>query len=114
MGYEGKISSAHGQRKADKVRQRDDYTCKICGDTNGNMQVHHIIYLPDKLPWEYPDHLLVTLCRKCHKIIHSPNGFEKLSEKQMEHHFNIFCKLYDENIFIIEQYYKYHNNGWLG
>ena len=34
------------------------------------LNVHHRYYVKDKLPWEYPDEALVTLCEDCHKKLH--------------------------------------------
>jgi hypothetical protein len=34
------------------------------------LQVHHLYYITSKIPWEYQDKALVTLCDSCHKRIH--------------------------------------------
>lgn len=54
------------QRKKNGILERDNYTCQRCTDTLSNLQVHHLYYLPNKLPWEYPDEALLTLCDLCH------------------------------------------------
>lgn len=53
-------------RKRDSIKIRDNYTCKKCGDEERKQDVHHIEYLQGKDLWDYPDHLLETLCDKCH------------------------------------------------
>jgi hypothetical protein len=55
------------QRKKNGILERDNYTCQWCTDTLSNLQVHHLFYLPNKLPWEYPDEALLTLCEVCHQ-----------------------------------------------
>ena len=35
-----------------------------------DLNVHHTYYQIDKLPWEYPDECLQTLCRSCHEKVH--------------------------------------------
>ena len=35
--------------------------CFECG-TATNLTVHHVIYFKDRLPWEYQDSQLLTLC----------------------------------------------------
>ena len=35
-----------------------------------DLNVHHTYYQIDKLPWEYPDESLQTLCRSCHERVH--------------------------------------------
>jgi ribosomal protein S14 len=74
-------------RKA--VFERDNYTCKICGDNHGgNLNAHHIIYLKNlikihniKTREESSNHLElwnisngITLCEKCHKLVHKNKG----------------------------------------
>lgn len=34
------------------------------------LHVHHTYYILDKLPWEYENSSLVTLCHNCHNDIH--------------------------------------------
>lgn len=36
-----------------------------------NLHIHHKYYQKGKLPWEYPDEALVTLCWSCHESLHS-------------------------------------------
>ena len=62
--------------KAFEIKERDNFCCQEChayinGLENGNyLDVHHIQYLPSRMPWEYPNDLLITLCRRCHKAVH--------------------------------------------
>ncbi|KAB2810005.1 hypothetical protein [Phaeocystidibacter luteus] len=35
-----------------------------------NLHVHHNYYVEGKLPWEYEDHALITLCNTCHSDLH--------------------------------------------
>ena len=35
--------------------------------TTRTLNVHHLAYLPGTAPWDYPDHLLVTLCEEHHQ-----------------------------------------------
>lgn len=35
-----------------------------------DLHVHHTYYQIDKLPWQYPDESLQTLCRSCHEKVH--------------------------------------------
>lgn len=38
-----------------------------------SLHVHHKYYILDRLPWEYPDVDLVTLCNWCHWQFHGEN-----------------------------------------
>ena len=84
--YNGNIQ-AHGtygsllfdprwRKKRSEIIKRDSNSCVVC-KVNGNLQVHHRQYhfvVRDnqfKLPCEYEDRLLITLCELCHKRGHS-------------------------------------------
>lgn len=54
------------QKKAAHIKERDNWQCCQCHDEFSNLQVHHKYYKRDKMPWEYPDDALVTLCDLCH------------------------------------------------
>jgi thymidylate synthase (FAD) len=51
------------------VRERDDFTCRLCGQRGGTLEVHHVLPV-----WSRPDLVLdmdnlVTLCEECHDSI---------------------------------------------
>jgi thymidylate synthase ThyX/transposase-like protein len=51
------------------VRERDDFTCRLCGQRGGKLEIHHILPV-----WSRPDLVLemdnlVTLCEECHASI---------------------------------------------
>jgi hypothetical protein len=48
--------------------QRDDFKCKLCGDKETTLNIHHLSYAEN--PWSIADHLMITLCEHCHKLIH--------------------------------------------
>lgn len=50
------------------VRARDRYTCRLCGKTGGELQVHHIMPRSEG-GTDIPENL-VTLCPKCHAALH--------------------------------------------
>lgn len=54
------------QKKRLEIFQRDLWMCAVCHDTQSTLAVHHRLYLPNRLPWDYPDNLLITLCESCH------------------------------------------------
>ena len=57
------------------IRERDNYTCQLCGKLQGDLAfcVHHIDY--DKLNGN-PDNL-ITLCHKCHIKTNFNRGYWK-------------------------------------
>lgn len=58
------------------ILRRDMYRCVHCHSDKG-LQVHHRQYHfmisvhKFRLPWDYPNHLLITLCESCHRKGHS-------------------------------------------
>ena len=67
--YYKQLESPEWKAKAEQIKDRDHYTCKICGKQY-NLQVHHKKYIKGLKAWEYPDHLLITLCSSCHTKKH--------------------------------------------
>lgn len=67
--YSEKLRSPLWQRKKAEILQRDNFTCVICGSRDKSLQVHHIVYAK-RDPWDYPDHMLQTLCCDCHEFRH--------------------------------------------
>lgn len=62
--------------KRTEIMTRDNGCCVICKETE-ELQVHHRQYQfvkaakAFKMPWDYPNDLLITLCRSCHQRGHS-------------------------------------------
>ena len=62
--------------KRKEILERDTNQCILCGNQN-KLQVHHRQYHLIKAtgtfkpPWDYDNHLLITLCESCHKRGHS-------------------------------------------
>lgn len=52
------------------VFERDEFTCKICGQVGGSLQAHHIIRWVDSVKLRFEIDNGITLCKKCHKEIH--------------------------------------------
>lgn len=52
-----------------QILERDNFSCKLCGNTKLRLDIHHHLYEPDKEPWEYSDDVLETYCKKCHTVV---------------------------------------------
>lgn len=48
----------------------DGNKCCNC-ESNKFLQVHHLYYQFPRVPWDYPNRALITLCKKCHEKLHS-------------------------------------------
>lgn len=55
------------QKRRLEIMNIDGFTCQMCYDTTKTLNVHHLIYLPGRMPWEAPDRHLITLCEDCHE-----------------------------------------------
>lgn len=53
-----------------KIFERDNFTCKLCGDKESTLNVHHKNYYFNKDPWDCGENNLVTLCNDCHSNEH--------------------------------------------
>ena len=53
------------KRMRDKIKERDDYRCVKCGDSEDSLEVHHIVAFGD-FGSHSPENL-ITLCWNCHR-----------------------------------------------
>lgn len=54
------------------------------------LQVHHKKYIQERMPWEYAEEDLITLCNECHNIYHSESLipiYDKLLNLIEQRHF---------------------------
>ena len=70
LTYSEKLLDPRWQRRRLEVFKRDRWRCRVCNATTQSLHAHHVAYLRDHDPWEYPDHWLVTLCNGCHDREH--------------------------------------------
>lgn len=58
------------------VLERDNWTCQICGKTSKEAQlhVHHMDPVAQNLMFQNDMDSRITLCKKCHKMVHSRIG----------------------------------------
>lgn len=74
VDYYEYIASEEWRSKADATKARDGH-CLLCGSTH-HLDAHHLTYA--HLGDERPDEL-VTLCRRCHELVHENGLHESLS-----------------------------------
>jgi len=68
--YGQKLRDPRWQKRRLEVMQRDEFTCRMCGDNTCTLNVHHLAYSRGKNPWDTDMDLLVTLCEWCHEEWH--------------------------------------------
>lgn len=77
LSYNEQINHPHWQRKRLEIMRRDKWECRVCGESNKQFHVHHLYYEKDCHIWDYDNEALVTICKDCHKEIHT--DLKKLS-----------------------------------
>ncbi len=65
-----------------KVMQRDNYKCRLCG-TPFNLNEHHIVYKSEDRKLINEPTNLIVLCTKCHAIVHSNKHYWQPILKEM-------------------------------
>lgn len=65
--YSQKLKNPFWQRRRLEIFNRDHFACTNCGSTHRELQVHHLEYLGDIAPQDYPNDMLITLCDVCHE-----------------------------------------------
>ena len=68
--YSEKLKDPRWQRKRLEIMERDRFSCSVCCEDKSMLSVHHRYYITGRMPWEYPDWALITLCESCHKDRH--------------------------------------------
>lgn len=64
--YAEKLLDQRWQQRKTSIQIRDQFTCQKCGAKNETVHVHHRHYILGREIWDYPDELLVLVCKKCH------------------------------------------------
>jgi len=72
LSYRDQLKDKRWHIKRNAILLRDNHQCKNtnCKHRNDNsviIEVHHLDYIDGKMAWEYPDDMLVSLCRICHE-----------------------------------------------
>jgi len=80
--YAEKLKDPRWQRRRLEILNRSDFTCEDpgCGTKTETLHVHHLDYLPNAEPWEYPDEYLMVLCESCHTTV---SEYRPIYEKQI-------------------------------
>src|SRR5205085_12374091 len=65
--YAQKLKDPRWQKKRLEVMNRDNFTCRMCGDDKSHLNVHHLYYAESGNPWDVHESALLTLCETCHE-----------------------------------------------
>lgn len=64
------LDDSRWQQRKNEILRRDGNKCqnRSCkSKLFTSLQVHHFYYFTGRMPWEYPDDMLITLCKYCHE-----------------------------------------------
>jgi len=98
--YSEKLKHPKWQKKRLEILNRDKFTCKLCGDTESTLHVHHLEYKPNTEPWDYPNANFKTLCEYCHREIENLKAIfpdvaileiDKFGDKNGIYHIYNYC-----------------------
>lgn len=73
MTYSEQLKHPNWQRKRLEIMQRDDFMCRMCGDSEVTLHIHHRSYEKGRMAWDYPNENFCTLCEGCHKLVTDTN-----------------------------------------
>jgi hypothetical protein len=70
--YQEQLQDPRWQARRDHILTRDNWECQNprCPGTSNHLHVHHRWYGRGRMPWQYPDEALITLCDVCHHAEH--------------------------------------------
>lgn len=90
--YSDKLKNPKWQKKRLSVLNRDKWKCKLCGDADTNIQVHHTKYVGAN-PWDTPDEFLISICEHCHQVLHELKDEEvvRVTKERMGDSLHIFA-----------------------
>lgn len=70
MTYKEILKEEKWSIKRREILLRDGHKCLNC-ESEWFLQVHHKVYINGRLPWEYSNCQLITLCDTCHSELHT-------------------------------------------
>ena len=64
--------------------ERDNYTCRICRQYGGDLNVHHLFNFSEHLYLRTSIDNGITLCKECHKQFHKLYGYKNNTKEQFD------------------------------
>lgn len=65
--YSDLLKDQRWTAKRSRIIRRAGAKCEDCGKAGELLEVHHCYYRFGRYPWQYPDAVLLALCRSCHE-----------------------------------------------
>ena len=73
LTYEQQLETDDWHKKRSSILERDSHKCQMCGakgDDESPLNIHHRYYHYPRYAWAYDDSALITLCKRCHELVH--------------------------------------------
>jgi hypothetical protein len=71
INYSDQLKSKYWLSLRELILERDNYKCQECNCESNKLNVHHKVYIENRMAWDYSHLLLITLCPDCHKKVHA-------------------------------------------
>jgi len=84
VSYSDRLRHPRWQKKRLQIMERDNWACYHCKKTDVTLNVHHQYYVLGRLPWQYPNDALITLCEVCHGREHEYERLANLIKKYIK------------------------------
>ncbi len=68
--YTEQLKDPRWQRRRLECFEAANWRCQHCNRADQSLHVHHVHYIKNRAPWEYPDDYLVVLCNEHHSERH--------------------------------------------
>jgi hypothetical protein len=79
--YREHLKDPRWQQKRLLILERDEWTCQQCGRNDLPLNIHHTEYKSGRMPWEYEEVFLITLCHACHTLLGTQTTGRRLQPK---------------------------------
>lgn len=96
MTYAEKLKDSRWWNRKREILDLAENCCADCGEKfpDHEIDVHHLIYLRGREPWDYPDELLMPLCRDCHFQRQVSQEELQIEVARISRHLN-WCQIYE-------------------
>lgn len=84
LTYAQQLKHPKWQKRRLEILSRSDFTCRMCGDSDTTLHVHHKHYIKGRMAWEYSDREFVVLCEPCHDQQHIELEADKMLLAQFD------------------------------
>ena len=72
MTYTEQLQDPRWKARALEIKEAADWRCEDCyrhaKDLESPLEVHHCFYVTWMMLWDYPNELLICVCRECHEF----------------------------------------------